>query len=174
MVDFLKLSGAVLLIGATSMLGFLGAQTLSERCRLLQAWLRILERLSTEINYQARRLPDIFAKIAVLTEDAKLASSFEHLAKQLDYGNGVTVVELWSEILRKQSRILKLNDLTILNELGNYLGTTDRQDQLEKLQLCQARLRQNLESANEQQQRQAGIYRYLGFAMGSIIVLWLI
>jgi len=174
MADFLKFSGAILLIGASSWLGFFEARILTERCRILQAWLRILEILGTEISYQARMLPEVFRKVALLADEPVFVNVFTYLASRLDYGTGFTVAELWEELLAKQSRVLHHNDLLILGELGNYLGTTDRQDQLEKLQLCQARLTQNLESAKDKRDRQVGIYRYLGFAAGSIIVLWLL
>jgi stage III sporulation protein AB len=171
----LKIIGAVLIIGISTLAGFFFSQKFSERCHLLKLWLRILEIFQTEIYFQARLLPDVFRRTALSLDDRYFANAFTWLAASLEFGSDEDFGESWRRFLVETGLgILSKNDYLTLNELGNYLGCTDRNDQLAKIKTCRASLEMNLQSAEMEQSKRTGIYRYLGFAMGAIIVLWLI
>jgi stage III sporulation protein AB len=171
----IKLIGAVLIIGISTLTGFFVAQKFEERCQLLKLWLRVLEIFQTEIYFQARLLPDVFRKTASLLDDRYFVNAFTWLASSLEFGSDEDFGEAWRRFLIETGLgILTKNDYLILNELGNYLGSTDRNDQLEKIKACRASLALNLESAEIEQKKRAGVYRYLGFALGAIVVLWVI
>ena len=171
----IKIIGATLIIGISTLAGFFFAQKFSERCQLLKLWLRILEIFQTEIFFQTRLLPDVFRRTASLLDDRYFANAFTWLAASLEFGSDVDFGEAWQRFLIETGLgILSKNDYLTLKELGNYLGSTDRNDQLEKIKTCRANLTMNLQAAEIERSKRTGIYRYLGFAMGAIIVLWLI
>jgi stage III sporulation protein AB len=170
----IKMIGAVLFIFASSVTGFIGARRFTERCRVLQTWVRVLEIIHTEIGFQSRMLPEVFRRVAILTDDPRFASAFNRLADGISYGSDFIISQLWNEMLQAQRAFLSRSDHLILNELGSYLGYTDRLDQLEKVKACKAGVESNLRVAVANRDSKVKIYRYLGFAVGSIIVLWLI
>ena len=120
-------------------------------------------------------LPDVFRRTASLLDDRYFTNAFTWLATSLEFGSDEDFGEAWQRFLIETGLgILSKSDYLTLHELGNYLGSTDRKDQLEKIKTCRAGLAMNLQSAEIEQSKRTGIYRYLGFAMGAIIVLWMI
>lgn len=170
----LKIVGSVLLIGASSLGGFIWAERLADRCELLQEWLRILDIFQTEIYYQGRLLPEIFRRVSEIRADFYLADLFHKMSGELGFGSGLGVAEVWERLVLARSHILSAADLTTLLELGNYLGSTDRLDQLEKIKACKANLESQLQEAERKRATKTSLYRYLGFACGAALVLWLI
>ncbi|HBE80425.1 MAG TPA: hypothetical protein DDW65_21975 [Firmicutes bacterium] len=171
----IKIVGAILIIGISTLAGFFFGQRFSERCSLLKLWLRILDIFQTEIYFEARVLPDIFRRTAVIIKDRYFSNAFNWLAASLEFGSDQDFGEAWQKFLIETGLgILHKEDYLELNELGHYLGITDRNDQLAKIKTCHASLSFNLQAAEVERDKRTRIYRYLGFAMGAIVVLWLI
>jgi stage III sporulation protein AB len=171
----IKITGAVLIIGISTLAGFFFGQKFSERCQLLKLWLRILDVFQTEIYFEARRLPDVFRRTASLLDNRYFSNAFDSLASSLEFGSDQDFEAVWQHFLVQTGLgILHKNDYLVLSELGNYLGSTDRSDQLAKLNTCRSGLTMNLQAAQLEQSKRTRIYRYLGFAIGAVIVLWLI
>ena len=169
----IKLIGAAMTIGASSLIGFSVAQRYAERCRLLKLWLSILDTLQTEIYFQSQMLPQIFRRIATLNNKDRITESFNEAACRLELGEGFSVAEVWDNLLQDSwLSALSKNDLLLLNELGFYLGATDRADQCEKIKACKARLETNLRYAEDESDKRLGLFRYLGFAVGAGLTLW--
>jgi stage III sporulation protein AB len=166
--------GALLIIGASSTWGFREAQRFTERCRRLRLWLWVVEVIKTEICFQACLLPEVLQKVAVLANDREAGRLFRQLATSVGYGASVDWAYAWQELLDAPHwRSLKGAEKEVLRHLGLFLGGTERQDQLAKLNGAQLSLEQLLQVAVIQERKQAGLYRYLGFAIGAMLVLWL-
>ncbi len=164
-----------MVIAASSLTGLLMAERLAERCRKLRQWLQILELLQTEIYYHNDLLPEVLARIAVTVPDRSLAERLVQLAQRLSFGSEYSVAEAWTILTGQLAAAgMEPSDNRILQELGQYLGSTERTDQMQKIKACQNRLEGNLARAEQESERRTRIYRYLGFAAGAIIVLWLI
>ena len=98
--------------------------------------------------------------------------AFQNLADLVEFGSETDFREAWvNAVTQTGSSNLIQNDYAILNELGNYLGSTDRADQCERIKVCQARLLNNIEMAERERNQKQNLYRYLGFAVGALIVL---
>jgi stage III sporulation protein AB len=166
--------GGLCVIGASSAMGFLLAGSYTERCRLLKVWEWVLEILKTEIHFQSRRMPEIFRRVGQLMDDPELGKVFTVLGSALEYGSDQDLETAWSGFLsRAVWRDLQSGDREVLQQLGAFLGATDRKDQLAKLDSCKNRLERQLQNAETARQKQVGLQRYLGFAAGVILVLWL-
>ena len=171
----LKIAGVLLVVGASSLMGFGFSNRLIGRCRVLKTWLHILEILMVEIYYQDNLLPEVFEKVARGIDDPVLAQAFSNLAGLVVFGSGLELREVWRKIpVRAGADYLKPSDISIINELGDYLGSTDRDDQREKIQRCQSRLQNSLNLAETEQYKKRTLFRYLGFAVGTVLVLFLI
>jgi stage III sporulation protein AB len=170
-----KWIGAILIIGISSLTGFFYAQKFTDRCYILKLWLRIIDIFQTEIYFEARRLPEVFRRAASLLQDRRFSNAFIKLMQSLEFGTDGDFKTAWGLFLVETGEgVLVKEDFLVLYDLGNYLGSTDRLDQLAKLKTCHASLTLNLQSAEHDRNKQTRIYRYLGFAIGAITVLWLI
>lgn len=169
-----SLTGALLIIGAGSALGYLAAHSLRERCRLLQLWIWVVEILKTEICFQSRLLPEVLRRVAELVDDPEIGKAFQELAQAVEYGADLDFTGAWRQFAAAPVwRALKPPERGILRELGAFLGSTGREDQLAKLNSCKSQLEQICQIAEADNRKQAGLYRYLGFAAGAALVLWL-
>jgi stage III sporulation protein AB len=165
--------GGLLVIGASSAIGLLLTCPYTERCRLLKLWEWVVEILKTEIQFQSHRMPEVFRRVGQLMDEPELGGIFFGLGSALEYGSDHDLETAWAEFLAQAAwRDLKSDDREILRQLGAFLGATDRKDQLAKLASCQTRLERQLQSAETARRKQVGVCRYLGFAAGVILVLW--
>jgi stage III sporulation protein AB len=170
-----KLLGVTLVISASTVAGFVLADRFKERCRLLTIWLRILEIMQIEIFHHTERLPEVFRKVAAYIDDHTIATAFNHLATDLEFGSGQELITCWETLISATGINQRFrNDYLVLKEWGTHLGSTDRSDQLEKIELYKARLENNLKLAEIEKNKQVGLYRYSGFAIGVVLVLWLL
>jgi stage III sporulation protein AB len=168
----IKAWGAFLVIGAATVWGYLAAVRFCERCRLLRIWIWIFEIMKTEIFYQSRLLPEILQKVAGQAGKAEIGRLFRELAADVTYGSAVVWTEAWRKLLAAPRwQNLKEPEREVLEQLGLFLGSTERQDQLEKLNGAKHSLEQILLTATADERKQVGLYRYLGFAIGVMLVL---
>lgn len=171
----MKWLGVGLILGSTSLLGIILANRFNERCQLLKSWIGILDLLKTAIAYQSELLPEIFKKISATVGEQDLKSAFSRLARKTGYGSESDVGEVWNQLLAEPAfSVLIPEDLRLLKELGFFLGSTECRDQLAKINGCQDGLRYHLGLAEAERRKKVGLYRYLGFASGAILVLWFI
>jgi stage III sporulation protein AB len=170
-----KTMGALLVMSASIMAGLSYSHRLTERCRLLKVWFQILEIMKAEINYQNNLLPVVFQQVASRIGDPCFQAVFKKSAGLVEFGSGAELSEVWSKTIAQTGSLsLTTSDYAALYELGNYLGSTDREDQCERIKLCQSRLQTNLQIAEIDRDRKKNLYRYLGFAAGALLVLFLI
>lgn len=170
-----KLVGALIIIGASTLMGFMMAEGLNERSRLLRVLIRLLNILKTEIGYHSGLLAEVFSRAAQVINHQKTAVSLEKIAQNIGFGSDFNIAELWDNFLsEKPMGALLKEDIAILKEIGAYLGSTDREDQIERIETARAGLELNLEMADLDIVKRVRLYRYFGFAAGAVFVCLLL
>lgn len=170
-----KLSGAILIIGTSTLMGFLMAERLNERSRMLRLLIRLLNIIKTEIGYHSGLLAEVFQKAARLINDPQVALALRKIAENIGFGSDYNITELWKEFLNDQGlNSLSQEDRGVLEELGAYLGSTDREDQMTRIEGACLRLQLNLEAADSEKAKRVRLYRYFGFAAGAVLVCMLV
>lgn len=170
-----KLVGALLLIGISTFIGFIMAERLNERSRLLRVLIRLLNIFKTEIGFHCGMLAEVFQKAAQVIDDPKIAVSLEKISQNIGFGSDFNIEELWEGWLHAPDMgALTKEDRAVLRELGIYLGSTDREDQLARIAAARERLELNLAAADLKKAQQVRLYRYFGFAAGAAVVCLLI
>jgi stage III sporulation protein AB len=104
-----------------------------------------------------------------------IAAPFAGLAEQIRFGSEHGVAESWDQMTnRPEFKCLQPGDKEAIRELGVFLGSTDRIDQMLKITQCQEKLKLGLIRAEDDCVKRIGLYRYLGFAAGAVAVLLLV
>ncbi len=171
----LKLIGAMLLIGTSTFTGFIMAERVNERSRLLRVLIRLLNILKTEIGFHSGLLAEVFHRAAQVIHHPKMAVSLGKIAENIGFGSDFNLADLWDNFLKEPGMgVLLKEDLAVLKEMGTYLGSTDREDQIQKIEAARLRLEINLETANINIMKQVRLYRYFGFAAGAALVCLLL
>jgi len=170
----LKILGAILILIATSGLGFFGGMQLSRRVRELESLRNDFVFLEMEINYNATPLPQIFKKLkSINAQDSN--SLWDKLLVVLNDGEGISTEEAWRralEIFCQKSSLTK-DDILILKDFGLGLGSTSRQEQLKKFKLIQELLQIRQQDALTKKQKNQRMWRSMGLLGGLALIILL-
>lgn len=168
----MKMIGALLVIAASTTAGWIYSTLLKKRLQLLNALIQCFQWLETEIGYGSVPLGEAFTRISTrLPKEAKaLLSGF---ATELNGPAGLTADEAWEKSLtqNREGLALKAEDWALLIDFGRTLGTTDREHQVSAIRQTLARLKHQASAAEEEYKKNERLYRYLGIAAGTIVVL---
>ncbi|KYO65826.1 stage III sporulation protein SpoIIIAB [Thermovenabulum gondwanense] len=170
-----KIIGGLLILFSSSSIGFIVAKYYGERPKLLRQLQNALSMLETEINYSNSPLPEALRNVA-LRCDKDVSFLFSKTKEYINSTEGLTAAEAWEKALKAFSRTKSLNetDMEILDAFGKYLGTSDREDQINKLRLTLSQLRSQEHKAIEEKEKNERVWKYLGVMTGLLIVLLLI
>lgn len=168
----LKLAGAILVIAASTALGYVLAANVERRPRELNELITALGLLETEMTYAATPLAEAFAAIAAraghpargLLTDARL---------RLTSGVGETAATCWAGAVNEVwgRSALGPGDRDTLLDFGASLGASDREDQVKHFRLAVERLRRAEVEARADAARLGRLWKNLGFLCGVVVVI---
>ena len=151
-----KIIGCVLLVLATTLIGFAKAHRLCQRRDTLLAFTGFLNALSTNIRYNSS---DIFSVIE-LCKDSFSQMLVKHLR---DYEGAFSV--RWKSAVKNlpESCSLNIKDKDIITSFGEKLGVTDVQGQIEHIEHYQILAEAQLQNAVKEISDKSKLYRTMGF-----------
>lgn len=171
----MKLTGALLILFAATMLGFLQSAQYAKRPRQIRALMQALQSLETEILYGFTPLPHALNKIGRSLE-APIADLFTETAAQLSSSKGMSTKEIWDERVKSfwPETALGTNERSTLLQLGEHLGLSDREDQRKHIRLAMEQLKSEEVRARSEQLRYEKMWKSLGVLGGLLVVILLI
>lgn len=167
----IKFIGAVVLICATSFIGYSLAADCSKRPRALRELQSLLQMLKNEISYLSNLLSEAFNRIYE-GSNADTAILFKEAALNLEIA-GVTADVAWEKALEDNYAKLSLNkeDKVILVTFGKMLGNSDLEGQLSNIELISSQLKLQELKAEEMRVKNEKMYRSLGVLSGLAIAI---
>ncbi|NSL50378.1 stage III sporulation protein SpoIIIAB [Calidifontibacillus erzurumensis] len=170
----LKLLGAIIILIATTWIGFEIANKLSERPRQLRQLKVALQSLEAEIMYGHVALRDAATHLSYQFEKP-LSLFFKKFAERLSDSDTVFVSAAWKESLDEiwKRTALRQGEYEVLLQFGETLGQHDREHQQKHIRLALAHLEREENDAIEMQRQYEKMVRSLGFLAGLLIVILL-
>ena len=167
----IKLLGAVVLIGATGLIGFSLAADCSKRPRALRELQSLLQMLENEISYLSNLLSEAFSRIYE-GSNSDTAILFREAAKSLNT-KGITADVAWEKAVDENCSKLSLNkeDKAILLTFGKMLGNSDLEGQINNIKLISSQLKLQELKAEEMRRKNEKMYRSLGVLSGLAITI---
>jgi stage III sporulation protein AB len=168
----LKLLGSILVMAASTYLGF----TLSRECAARPIQLRtlqsLLQMLENEISYLSSVLTEAFEKIGKST-NSEIGLFFSEAAAMLTNGTGLTAAQAWEQAVENKLGRTALNreDGEMLKAFGKLLGSSDREGQIKNIRLTADHMKLQEQKAEESRRRNEKMYRSLGVLGGLAIVI---
>lgn len=171
----IRLAGAVLVLLAGTLIGFLQASRYAARPRQIRQLVHALQRLETEIAYGQTPLPMALPRLADVVPPP-VSGLFADMAARLAAREGATTREIWeSAISRGWGRTaMKAPEREALGRLGSALGASGREDQLKHVRLAMLQLQTEEAAAREEQQRYEKMSRSLGVLGAALVVIVLL
>ena len=164
----IKLIGAIFLITAGAMTGIYRSCALTQRVRLLEEYITLINEIETQIRYSAQPLYQMLESMSnknsiggflhkLLSHaqaDADFSQAWERAVDAIENNTGIT----------KQDR-------AIIREFGAGLGKTDIDGQISHCKLCMTAAQNNLENARKEKETKTKLYRSLGVLGGTACAL---
>ncbi|HHY03859.1 MAG TPA: stage III sporulation protein AB [Thermoanaerobacterales bacterium] len=171
---FLKLIGGAMVILSCSMIGFIIAASYKQRPDTLRNLQAALSMMESEINYGQTPMPEALSRVAKNCE-GEVSELFRKTKTHITSHSGFTPSEGWEMALKdfSMNTALKQVDIEILSAFGKYLGSTDRDDQIKKIELAIAGLKQQETIALEEKIKNEKLWKYLGVLSGIMFFLLL-
>lgn len=149
------------------------SDSLSGRCRVLYEIERFIDKAATLIRCSASPLEDI---IFAAASDKRLTrlSFLSDISSELD-GGCLNIRKAWQDSLKKSPpEYICAEELSILEELGETLGSTDIQGQLDSLSSHKEAIRGLICEAERERREKGRLYRILGVTVGLFAAVILI
>ncbi|REJ27196.1 MAG: stage III sporulation protein SpoAB [Caldibacillus debilis] len=170
----IKITGALMILLATSWIGFELSRRYAERSSQLRLLRSALQSLEAEIMYGHAPLHEASRRIAkqLRAPVSELFAAFAGKLLQKD----TTVKEAWEESLSEvwKRTALEKNEYEILRQFGETLGKHDKIQQQKQIILALTHLEREEKEASEKQAAYGKIMKSVGFLSGLLAVILLL
>ena len=171
----LKLAGAVLVfvacIGYSSYL----LEKQKTRRNVLQAFISMLDLPSGKLRYERLPVEEVLEELDQKYHGV-VGAVMGRIADRLTAGICENLETIWREEFAAAEKQLMLTgeEMEIVLETGKNLGYLDVEAQMGHLKGCRERLSGKLAEAEAELKEKRRIYRYLGIAVGVLVILVLV
>ena len=164
----LKLMGAIMIVGACSLMGISINRRLCDRIKILQELLSILQEIKAEIVFRAAPIPAILRNFADKPSNFT-AQYFKSICENLQMFGLQSAAELSLHELRKLP--LTETDLHELQKVFRSIGRYDTPTQVEAISRTISSLEYQLTDARLQQSQKGRLYQAVGVSCGIALAL---
>ncbi|QAY68405.1 stage III sporulation protein SpoIIIAB [Paenibacillus protaetiae] len=171
----IKLLGAMLVLAAGTLIGFLMAGKYAARPRELRQMAYALKRLETEIGYGRTPLPIALLRTGEAASPP-VSDIFKAAAEELRREDGPTFQESWTAAVNRVWAYTAMRSVEqgIVLRLGSALGISDKDDQLKHLKLALVQLKAEEDEARDEQARYEKMWKSLGVLAAALVVIVMI
>lgn len=169
----LKLFGAILVLAAGTMFGFVESSHLVRRPRQIRELTLAFQRLETEIIYGSTLLPEAL-RSAARPLSPPLAAVFLDAASHMTKGPApLSAEESWVLAVEDgwRNTSMKADEKETVRQLGFSLGISDREDQVKHIRLAVHQLQAGERTALEEQKRYETMWKSLGVLSAALVVI---
>ncbi|MGI6678575.1 MAG: hypothetical protein ACOX2Q_05775 [Dehalobacterium sp.] len=168
----LKLIGASMIIITCGMIGNLLGKNITRHVEEIRQFQFGLQTLETEIMYTLTPLPQAIKTVESQTKGT-VSKFFREIEERLKDGQGLTVGEIWTQSLKKLTPhfLLTKEEMSYLDQFGQGLGSSDREDQLKRLARIKNYLAHREKEVETERSQFQKVWQTLGWSCGVIITL---
>ena len=171
----LKLLGSVLVM--TACIGYTGYLLEKQKCHrdVLQSLVSMLDLLSGKLRYERQTMDEALAGLNKKYHGV-VGIIMGRIADRLGEGVCENLETVWSAEFTGAGKQLMLTEeeMDIVLDTGKNLGYLDVEAQTDHLKNCRMRLAGMLEKAQKELAEKRKLYRYLGLAVGVMVILVLV
>lgn len=171
----LKIIGSLIVIGATTVMGFYFADTYVQRVKQLRAIQYALAALESEIVYTATPLIEAFHNVSEKCEEPlkKLFLNLSNILREKKINSISTAFNEAIELVKNEIHLGK-EEMDVINSFIYSLGDTDIEGQKKNFNITIKKLESLEIKAEENRKKNEKLFRYLGVCTGMLIVIVLI
>lgn len=170
----LKLIGCILLLLATTGIGFVFAGKLAARPKQIRRLIHALAILETEIGYGSRNLAAACQYIGERRLD-NISQLFQNMSLRLTTMDGAATYDCLRLAVKDwwPTTAMKTSEEEVFLQFCKTLGKSDRHDQLTHLALVKQNLHVEEQKARDEQMQYEKMVRTLGVLAGALLIILL-
>jgi stage III sporulation protein AB len=171
----IKIFGAVLIVLASTLIGFIIAETTRKRLLQLKELQSALIQLQNEIFYTRTALPEACDSVAYRGK-YPINKIFEKVSDQLKNNGSNSVYDAFLASLNDESEgmCITKEDKEILLDLAKALGESDIEGHKKVFNLAEHNLKTIIQTLEGNVDKNVKMYRSLGFSLGAAVAIILI
>ncbi len=168
----IKSIGSLIIILASSTLGFYHSRLYAERLDNLISFQHCIQILETEIMYAANPLPEALKEV-YSKGNKKVSYIFNDIRNHLLSNKNSNVYDGFLSVVSelRESLCFKEEDIAIILSFGRSLGISNRIDQEKHFKVILLQLKNQQREAEEEKVKNGKMYKSLGVLIGFGIVL---
>lgn len=172
---YLKIIGSLFLLTSAASIGYLKAENLNERVKVLKEFKRMMLCLQGELRFHRAVLWEAFENVSKRV-GKPFSSYLKEISCRMESKKYESFELLWEEtsqlLLRKEG--FAKEDRQLFELLGASLGHLDITMQSDSLNLAILQTDEHIERAKEQLQKKGKLYQTMGITIGAFLVLLII
>ncbi|MEG0772911.1 stage III sporulation protein SpoIIIAB [Clostridium sp.] len=171
----IKILGLLLIVGSSTVIGFIYGDGMRKRVRELKELQRGIYVLKNEINFMQSLLPEALVKVSEKCTGS-INKIFRTTSDILLKNEEVDVFRSFKKSIEINSKILSLTneDLNIFLDLCKSLGEMDVEGHNDMFNLVSENLNKAINEAESNLDKNIKMYRFLGFSFGAMVAIILI
>lgn len=168
----IKILGSILVIGSTSILGYLLGRERVNRLNQLKDLKQSFLLLRGEIEYGCTPLPEAMENLAS-KNDTVFSSFFQSVAGKLGTYEGRTFYDIWKEEIKEKlgHTSLTKEDKKRLVTIGETLGYLDRKMQQNTINFYLEGLNEEIKREGESQGEKIRLFQLMGVLSGIFVTI---
>lgn len=171
----MKLLGSVMVMIASTGIGFLLASELQRRRKELMEQISLLKLMLGDIRYTRATLPEAL-KFAVRRHQGDYAVFLKEVAEQMELSPGIGPEQIWE---KTAERVLKTNSLSkqdkhLFSKIGESFGFSEREQQIAAIELHINEIKEVVDGIDEVIAPKIKLYRSIGVLVGIFIIVFLL
>lgn len=173
-MEMIKLIGAIMIVGASTYIGFLMAALIKARVNQLKDMESAILQLETQVFFTRTTLPEAFNDIAEKSK-SPVSNFFYSVSENLRNNNLDSVFQAFSDAFDKQREFnITDADKDIFLDLAKGLGESDLDGHKKIFSLAEYNLKNTIDALEKKNDKTVKMYRCLGFSVGAMVAILLI
>ena len=164
----LKTMILILIFAISYLIGNMIAKKYSKRVEELEDMKNALNIIQTRIRFSKEPLTKIFKEISSISKNKEIFDKANENMKTMLADTS------WRQAVKNTNTNFKKEDIEIISNLGNMLGKTDSEGQINQIEEVKELLNIQIKNANIEKQKNEKLYKTLGMTIGLAIVIILI
>jgi len=169
-MQFLRYIFLISIIGGSTSVGFLLSKEYYDRVSELNIFSKTINILKNKIKFTQKPLNEIFQELSQIEINSNISKIFYKTSHKLKkYGMN----EAWMQAISEEKNFLnlKIEDVELIETLGNVLGKSDVDGQISEINQFLSLLDLQIKKAEEEKNKNAKMCKSLCTIIGAVIVI---
>ena len=165
----IKILGFLIIVASSSKIGFDLSQKYSDRTKELRGFISVLERIKNEISFSNCIITDALVK-ASNVKSQTISSMVKNISKKIEEKN-ISLSDAFNTYIKENSIALDKKDTDEISRFFSIFGSGDREDEIKNINNSVINLKNNLQTAIEDEKKYVKLFRTGGVFAGFLIAI---